>query len=93
MPPIHNAAKAGDVARVKAALDSGVPVNTKDHVRTLPCAARRDALPRATRCACALCEHRTARGLACHAVDRRGEAPNDALRTRRGPLPPFLAAL
>lgn len=33
MPPIHNAAKAGDVARVRAALDQGTGVNTKDHVR------------------------------------------------------------
>ena len=36
MPPIHNAAKAGDVARVKSALDSGTGVNTKDHVRDHP---------------------------------------------------------
>jgi len=36
MPPIHNAAKAGDVARVKSALDSGTGVNTKDHGGNTP---------------------------------------------------------
>jgi hypothetical protein len=45
MPPIHNAAKAGDVARVKAALETGTNVNAKDHVRTLP-ALRRAAAAR-----------------------------------------------
>jgi len=47
MPPIHNAAKAGDVARVRAALDSGTNVNSKDHVRAPRRAARAGARRRA----------------------------------------------
>jgi hypothetical protein len=41
MPPIHNAAKAGDVQRVRAALDTGTNVNSKDHVRALRRLAQR----------------------------------------------------
>lgn len=36
MPPIHSAAKAGDAARVRQALDSGVNVNAKDQGGNTP---------------------------------------------------------
>jgi hypothetical protein len=76
MPPIHNAAKAGDVARVKSSLDTGTNVNAKDHVRAL-----RDTRARAA-----------AHGLPppgplCGPSARRGAAGSPFRARRAAPLP------